>query len=223
LNCTEFRRAVGADPSRLTADAIAHRSTCAACAQYAQETQRLDGLIKRALEIPAPQLQQFAPPAMPRTRWYAMAASVLLTFAIAITLWVGGGSQASLADDIVAHLNFESDAMTVSEARVSNTLLEGALQAKDLRLVQPLNDISYLHSCWIRRAWVPHIVVQTARGPVTVIVLPNEPASSEERFDEEPYHGTIIPMGRGSIVVIANDAALIDDVAAKVRTAIAWN
>jgi hypothetical protein len=227
LNCVEFHRAVGADPNHLGQDAIAHRESCAACAQFAAETQRLDGLIKRALEIPAPQKgRAFTfPPARvaPQNRWYAMAASVLLAMGLGLgVLWFGGGVQVALAKEVVSHLNHEPDAMTESEVRVSSTLLDSALQAKGLRLAAPIGDISYVANCWVRNAFVPHVVVQTARGPVTVIVLPHEPVAAVERFDEAPYHGEMMPMGSGSIVVIANDATLIDEVASKVRTAIVW-
>ncbi|HTE40169.1 MAG TPA: DUF3379 family protein, partial [Steroidobacteraceae bacterium] len=116
----------------------------------------------------------------------------------------------------------EPDAMTASEVRVSSTLLDSALQAKGLKLAAPIGDISYLANCWVREAFVPHVVVQTARGPVTVIVLPHESVASVERFDEAQYHGEIMPMGRGSMIVIANDASLIDEVAQRVRTAIVW-
>ena len=53
MNCLEFRRAVGAEPHRITADAKAHMGECPTCAKYAQEMQRLDGLIKRAIGLRA--------------------------------------------------------------------------------------------------------------------------------------------------------------------------
>ena len=227
MNCVEFHRAVGADPNHISAEATAHRDSCAACSQYAAETLQLDGLIKRALAVPTPQKGRAftltSTRAAPQQRWYAMAASVLLAVGIGLgLLWYGGGVQVALAKEVVSHLNHEPDAMTASEVRVSSTLLDSALQAKGLKLAAPIGDISYLANCWVREAFVPHVVVQTARGPVTVIVLPHESVASVERFDEAQYHGEIMPMGRGSMIVIANDASLIDEVAQRVRTAIVW-
>ena len=227
MNCLEFRRAVGADPSRLTADAIAHRESCATCAKYAQEMQRLDGLIKKALEVPVPQTREFAATAAapaPRRNWYAMAASVLLVVGAGIGLTLlGGKSQTAYAQEIVAHLNHEPHAMTVTEKRVSDELLRSTLAAKGLRLTESLGEVSYVQNCWVRKSFVPHVVVQTAKGPVTVIVFPSDQLASPEQFDEGNYHGQILPLGKGSVAVIANDAALIDDVVTKVRTAIAWD
>jgi len=230
LNCLEFRRAVGADPSRLSADTIAHRESCATCAKYAQEMLRLDGLIKKALEVPVPQTRDMtrefstsAAPA-PRRNWYAMAASVLLVVGagIGVTL-LGGKSQTAYAQEIVAHLNHEPHAMTVTEKRVSDELLRSTLAAKGLRLTESLGEVSYVQNCWVRKSFVPHVVVQTAKGPVTVIVFPSDDLAGPEQFDEGDYHGQILPLGKGSVAVIANDAALIDDVVTKVRTAIAWD
>jgi hypothetical protein len=226
LNCLEFRRAVGADPSRLSAEAVAHRDSCTTCAKYAQEMVRLDGLIKRALEVPVPHQREFPVPAAARPlrqKWFAMAASVLLVVGVGIVVtWFGGTSQSAFAADIVKHLDHEAAAMTVSEKRVSTELLRSTLAAKGLQLVEPIDDVSYAQNCWVRKTFAPHLVVQTQQGPVAVIVFPAMQVEAPEKFDEASYHGQIMPMGKGSVVVVANDASVIDEVSAKVRKAIAW-
>jgi len=72
---------------------------------------------------------------------------------------------------------------------------------------------------------VPHLVVQTPSGPVTVMVLVHEAAGVPAQFDEQGYRGTIVPMpGHGSIAVLMRDpgAADLERIAAQVRDAIAW-
>jgi hypothetical protein len=222
LNCLEFRRAVGAEPNRISADAQAHISECSTCAKYAQEMQRLDGLIKRALDVPAPQAGDFIAPAASPRRWYAMAASLIMTFVVGGIVWVGFAPSESIAADVVKHMGYEKDAMIVTDTRVSSQLLDGILQAKGMKLAEPLTDVSYARNCWIRRTWVPHVVVQTSGGPVAVIVLPNERVMRSARFEEGGYSGEIVPMGKGAIVIAATDAQVIDEVAEKVSKAIVW-
>ncbi len=231
MNCLEFRRAIGADPNDASAESLAHRTECATCAKYAQEMLRLNGLIKRALDVPVRPVKSVtmkgvtrsSPERTQRMRWYATAASFLFLVGVGGALWFLGYPRASLASDVVAHIAHEPQALTITASRVSAELLDGALRAKGMHLVKPMNDVSYLQSCVIRGKLVPHLVVQTDRGPVTVIILPQENIPGPERFDEQQYHGELVPMEHGSMAVIANDSSIVDTVAKKVRESIAWN
>jgi len=221
VNCLEFRRALGADPNHISAEAQAHRAECPTCEKYAQEMLRLNGLIKRALEVPVPLGQPLQMPVRIQPRWYAIAASILVALSVTIgALWFVGYPRESLASDVVKHMAHEPHAMTLSQARVSAELLDGALKAKGLRLSQPMDDVSYLQSCFIRGRFVPHLVVQTERGPVTVLLLTSERVEQTERFDEQQYHGVLMPASWGSVAVVATDAAVIDAVAEKARTVV---
>jgi hypothetical protein len=219
VNCLEFRRALGADPNHASAESLAHRAACPTCEKYAQEMLRLNGLIKRALEVPVPSQN---PVKLPRVqpRWFAMAASVLLAIGVVGVVLSLSTPRESLASVVVAHLAHEPQAMTPMESRVSAELLAGALSAKGLQLSQPMDDVSYLQSCLIRNHFVPHLVVQTARGPVTVLLLTEEKVASPERFDDQQYHGVLMPMPRGAMAVIAMDASVVDAVADKIRSII---
>jgi hypothetical protein len=225
VNCLEFRRALGADPNHSSAEVLAHRGECPACEQYAQEMLRLNGLIKQALAVPIPASQQMSmsphKQSRPQARWYAMAASVLIALgATAGTFWFLGYPRASLAAEVIAHLAHEPQAMTATQVRVSAQSLDGALRAKGLHLTQALDGVSYLQSCVIRGHFVPHLVVQTESGPVTVLLLTEEKVAQAERFDEQQYHGMLVPMPRGAMAVIASDASLVDAVAEKMRAAV---
>lgn len=227
MNCQEFRRALGADPHHDSIEARAHRATCPACEHYAQEMLRLNGLIKRALTVPVPEQKQFAAPASggfaSNTRWYAMAASVVFAVGIALgAVWFLGFPRESLASQVVAHLAHEPYAMTETESRVSAQVLESALQAKGLGLAQPMNDVSYVQSCVLRGRFVPHLVVQTAQGPVTVMLLVEEQITKTERFAEADYQGVLVPTKKGGMAVIASDVMLAERVADRVQAAIDW-
>lgn len=222
MNCLEFRRALGADPNHVSPESLAHRAQCPACEKYAQEMLRLNGLIRRALAVPVRSSRKsFA--SRSKLSWYAMAASLLLVIGFGGTFWFLGFPRTSLAGDVVAHLAHEPSAMTVVEARVSAELLDGALRAKGMHLARPINDVSYLQSCLVRGNFVPHLVVQTDRGPVTVLLLSEEKVSGTQHFDERQYHGVLVPMEHGGMAVIATDASLVDGVAERVKASVVWN
>ena len=222
MNCAEFHRAFGANPSATDEALAAHRAACPACERYAQETLRLDGLIRRALEVPVPPARPLPLLRRVQPRWLALAASALLTIGIVTGLVLLGTPRESLATEVVQHMLHESASMTVTGERVSSTLLDGALRAKGLHLAAPLNDVSYLHSCFFRGHFIPHLVVQTDQGPVTVLILTAEPIAKAERFNEDGYSGILLPAPRGSLAVIGNDAVLAERVAKRVRAAIVW-
>jgi hypothetical protein len=225
MNCSEFRRAFGADPRSASAESSEHRAQCPACERFAQETLRLDGLIKRALELPVPAARPIALPRSTKpapTRWYAMAASVLLAVGIG-AFWFFGVWQDTLASDVVDLLKHEPDALQSTNERVSATLLDAVLRSKGAHLSAPIDGISYSTSCQFRKRVVPHLVVQTSGGPVTVMILAEESVASAHHFDERQYHGVQVPMQKGSPVVIASDASVVDAVADRVRTSIVWN
>ena len=54
---------------------------------------------------------------------------------------------------------------------------------------------------------MPHLVVQTESGPVTVMVLVHETVGRPVQFDEQGYRGTIVPVpGHGAMAVLMRAA-----------------
>ena len=83
--------------------------------------------------------------------------------------------------------------------------------------------MSYASTCPFRGDKVPHLVVQTATGPVTVMVLRHERVARPVQFDEGGYAGTIVPAGPGSVAVIGHQpAADLDAVARQLSGAVEW-
>ncbi len=87
--------------------------------------------------------------------------------------------------------------------------------------------VSYVHSCEFRGHQVPHLVVQTAAGPVTVMVLVHESVRREVSFDQHGFRGVIVPVpDHGSLAVLEQtadaDPKTIDAVAARVMGALDW-
>jgi hypothetical protein len=231
MNCVEFRRAIGADPQHPSEDAVAHRRTCVECAQYERSMLDLDGKLRRALEVPVPESAPFASPVVasiapaPERRWYALAASVLLALVVGFAIWLSAPSPLQAAD-IVAHLRHAPRAMDDTSARVDPGMLDGVLGRAGILLDPLSHDVSFAETCPIGKRWVPHLVVQTANGPVTVIVLPDDHVKREQPFDEGGYRGVLVPSGKGALAVLMpegkSDPAIVHDAAMRVNAAITW-
>ena len=227
-DCTHYRRTLLADPHAASPEIAEHLAHCAQCPAYRERLLRFEARLTRALRIDA-RLEQ-APAQVPRRRvprngWLAMAASLVAAVLVG-TLWLAV-PHASLAADVVAHMAGEPDAWARTDVPVPAAELAPVLAEAHMGLRQDAGMVSYAQSCLFRGHHVPHLVVQTGMGPVTVMVLVHENVASARMFDEGGYRGTIVPMpGHGSIAVLVKgeegDLAQVESVAARVKDAIVW-
>jgi len=227
MDCLQFRRSAGADPKHLDDAARAHAATCPACARHLGELHSLDARILAALEVPVPRAAaaaggtSTAVVGLDRRRWIALAASIVAGVLVGTLLWVGG-PQHSLARDLVEHLGHEPEALIVTDRPVDPARLGEVLERGGIRLRPEIGTVSYANTCLFRGRRVPHLVVQTGDGPVTVMVLRHEQPSRSVRFEEGGHSGQIVPVGPGSIAVIGGAEADLAQVAAAVTEAVEW-
>ena len=228
MECLEFRRVAGADPQHLSPDAERHRAGCDRCAQYHRQLLAMDANILQALNVPSRQYSDAMRRAVarerrarPAPRWFAFAASIVAGVLIGSVLWIGHPRD-SLARDVLDHMRGEQFSMVVSRESVAPAALSESLAASGLRLRGDPGLVSYATTCPFRGATVPHLVVQTDLGPVTVLVLRHVPVDQPREFQEQGYTGTITPFGRGSIAVIGESLQEADDVATRLRMATEW-
>jgi hypothetical protein len=232
IDCSQYRQAILANPHDTDAELARHRESCAECAAYTERLLRFEGKLERALRVqPADAVKGVVTALRPRQspaarRWLALAASVLLGVGIAGALWLAV-PHASLAADVVAHMAGEPQAWRQTDVPVPAPELEFVLRNTHMRLRAGAGLVSYAQSCLFRGHRVPHLVVQTDMGPVTVMVLVHESVSRPTPFDEDGYRGELLPVaGHGGIAVLAKDQsgdlAAVESVAARVRAAIEW-
>ena len=248
MNCEEARLAIGAEPGRCSAELAAHLATCSACTAFAADMAAFDARIRQALEVPVPPLTRAVPAAAsarrgaagalarllasPSRRSFALAAGGLFAAFVAAALWTAYPRE-SLASGLVGHMAHEPDSWTGS-APVSPDALAYVLGRSHVQLDAGAPLVSYAHSCWFRGWFVPHLVVQTGHGPVTVMVLTHERVGAKMPIDSGGYRGVIVPAARGALAVLARDAAGgaagsgagaeadVDAVAARVKAAIRY-
>ena len=161
-----------------------------------------------------------------RRGWLAMAASVLLATVVAGGLWLSAPDP-SLAADVVTHMAGEPQAWQRTDVPVPAPALLGVLRNAKLRLGPDAGVVSYAASCEFRGHHVPHLVVQTDSGPVTMMVLVHEHVPKTEQFDEQGYRGVIVPVaGHGSLVVLTHGPhtgiTTVQHIASRVLDSIVW-
>lgn len=221
MNCEVFRTIVGAEPNTTRPDVLAHSEQCAECARFREEMQTMDKLIYRALAV---DVQPAAAPELPRSspRVWRLAASVLITaVAVAFTsIWLLTPRD-TFAADVIAHIEEEPDSLLITNESVSDQSVEKILSAAGIRLKPGVALVSYATPCHFHGRLSPHLVVQTERGPVTVLVLPEEPGRPRQAINEKGFEGVVMPAPRGVIVVMAIGAP-VDEVAQTVLGALEY-
>jgi hypothetical protein len=237
MDCEHVRRALLAEPSSEDAGLRLHLSTCPDCTRFSEQLLRFEGRLDRALRVEVnprlivtplraarPRGERAWDP--PHRRWLAAAASVLLGTAVAVSLWLAAPGR-SLAADVVKHMAGEPNAWVRTEIPVPEPRLDKVLTDSHVRLNATAGVVSYANTCTFRGHPVPHLVVQTDLGPVTVMVLTREALRSAARFNEQGYRGVIVPVpGHGSLAVLERGPDMsieaVEAVAARVRRALDW-
>jgi hypothetical protein len=214
--CVHARIAIGGEPHALSPEVTAHLATCAACRQFHAETLSLDGRLRAALELPLANFRKAAPaPA----RRFAMAASVALAMIVAGSFWLFR-PQSALADEVVEHVRHEGGSWNAHE------LLSASELAEVLRQAGVIFDTSmpvvYASACPFHGRLVPHLVVQTANGPMTVMLLARDKVSGRQEFSEGGFQGVLLPAGEGSVAVLMQNGKVPDAAASQVLSGVRW-
>lgn len=236
MNCEEYRQAVAADPS--FDGGADHLSGCAQCQLFRDELQALDVNIAKALEVEVPPLnlpelpdietednvvslssrRSFTKPA-----WFALAASVMLAAVLGVRMFAVDVDHLSLADEVLAHLDHEPYALVVSSTPVSTGKLEKVVPANIAQLDHSAGLITYAQSCKINGKTVPHLVVQGERGPVTILLMPEEEIAAAQTLDGDNIHGVILPVGKGSVAIIGAREEPLERIEKSVLSSVAWS
>lgn len=238
MNCEEYKEAIAADPSTSSDDVDAHVVTCESCAAFQAEMQVLDRRIAAALAINTPDLKTpDLPPIeddnvvnMPFERksrtpfWLAIAASFALVAIIGIQ-FAGNGPAGdySLADEILAHIDHEPGAFRVTDVAVSDERLSSVVNPSVGTMDRSVGLITYAQSCVINGRTIPHLVIQGEKGPITLLLMPDEMVDGASTFMGEGVDGIILPVGNGSIAIVGEREENLAEIEQKVMDSVEWS
>jgi hypothetical protein len=234
MNCEEYREAMAADPS--FDGGTGHLTECAACQAYRSEILALEQTISRALALDVPELhmpelpeietdnvvtlasRRFSPPA-----WFAMAATVVVAALLGVRLIGTGIEYESLADEILAHVDHEAYALRVTDVAVSDERFADVVPADVARMDRSAGLVTYAQSCVINGHQVPHLVIQGERGPVTILLMPEEMIDEAQQLSGDNVNGVILPVGNGSIAILGESDERLERIEERVLKSVTWS
>ena len=241
MNCEDYREAIAADPSESFEGGAGHTAACESCSAYRAEMRALDNVIARALAIDVPELiipklppigeddnvvnlpfkrlSRFSTPA-----WLGIAASFALAAIIGIQFSGNGpANDQLLAEEVLAHVDHEPWAMTVTDVSVPDAQFARVVNAGIGTMERDLGLVSYAQSCIINGRTIPHLVIQGKDGPVTLLLMPEEMVSSPVELSGESVNGVILPHGDGSIAIIGEREAGMQQIDQRVVDSVEWS
>ena len=230
MNCDEYRAAITAEPS--FAGGAEHLVSCAACRSYRDEIRTLDERIGRALaievsdhipELALPDLPD-APAAgrrFPIPAWFAVAATVAMAALLAVH-FTGGVNRQSLAEEVLAHLDGEPNALVPTDVPVPAGQLAAVIPPNIAVMDRSDGLITYARTCVIDGHLVPHLVIQGKKGAITIILMPEEKVAKAIPVEGNTVEGVILPVGDGSIAIIGERGERLDGVEQKVLKSVTW-
>jgi hypothetical protein len=238
MNCKDYKEAIAADPSQAF-DGADHAVACESCATFRDEILALDKRIAGALEIAVPDLKlpelpllgqddanvvnlPFRKPGrLSAPVWVGLAASLVIATVVGVRFLSNDVVYPSLADEIIAHLDHELGALQITDKSVSERKISRVVE-RDVAEMD-IGLITYARSCVINGHTIPHLVIQGERGPITLLLLPDEMVDSAVALEGVGITGVILPVGNGSIAIIGERDEPLDDLKHRLVNTVKWS
>jgi hypothetical protein len=235
MNCEDYREALATDPSYDGGEA--HVAECAACQAYRDAMRALERKIGQALALRVPDVRMpeladldtenvVSLPARRRlttSTWLAVAATVVVAAFVGIRMVGNNVTYPSLSAEIIAHLDHEPYALRVTDKPVSDRKLNRVVPASVAKMNNDGGLITYAQTCVINGKKIPHLVIQGKRGPVTILLMPDEMIDGAVELHGESINGVILPVGSGSIAIIGEGDEYLQDIQKSVVNSVVWD
>jgi hypothetical protein len=252
MRCEEFRQRLDSDPGADFPGRSAHAAACGDCARYAAEAAVFERRLAAALAVDVPDFPIDLPEdghadggagdgdkvvsldgrrGGHGARWRGLPAwagvAAALALAVTLALQFGTGPRqldsSALAAEVIEHMAHEPFSRVVTDEAVPGGQLSQVLAPAVSRLdADRVGLVTYAKTCPINGRDVPHLVVQGADGPVTLILMAGEKLDAPVPLEGDGFHGVMLPVGEGSIAVIGETGQSVEDVTESVRNAVDW-
>ena len=237
----EFRRrlyADPADPDRELLDAAAANPALQAILEDTQTLERdLRGTLtavaaptaleQRLRHLPDHDIAEGGGGVRRSTRalqYYAMAACLVLAVGLLFGLNRGSAPVASelvMGQNVIRHLyHEEAELDAIAAGNLDTTFTLPTVNSVMANAGTALDGASFLENMPVRYAnpclvlpghQSAHLILQTADGPLNVIVIDNTPVQQEFTIRDERFRGTVIPMERGNLILIGEADGNVED------------
>jgi len=237
MDFSEFRRLLGADPRSQDPAFLKARASSARFRDAATEADRFEEQLERALALQAPPVlldqlrgiphadtgrDRYRNSAGHATWWrFALAASLLVAVGAAGLTWRMNSGWNSVEDYVVDHYHHDGLAVLALAkspvaADVSGILAEFGAEARP----ELAGIVSVIKNCPTPDGKGVHMVLNTERGLVTVIYMPETPVSDGEQILFDDSVAVLVQLRHGSAVIIGSPLQRVSEFRSLVQASI---
>ena len=209
MNCLDLRRAVMIDPLRLDTEALKHAERCETCREFLAGAVDLEAQLDAALKVSVPHgLKErvmraaIAEPLL--SRRYAIAAGLALAAGAGTALlWTRNDPLALAGIDFVV---FEEAQAILDAKPVDLADLHRAAVEVGIKLPAQLGELRYVGTCPFGGATAHHVVLKTAYGKATLLLLPGRTRAARGVAAAHGLEAVVAPAIGGSVAIIADSS-----------------
>ena len=228
MNCLAARRIITTDITEKSNAFIQHVASCTTCKSFYEKQLKFNSVLKKAAEVDVPEglasrilvehnLNKNKTSAH-KYRWSAIAASVMLVFAVSIVSTFN--SQPAMASVILEHAHEE---LWILEDKGHVTLesLNQLLKPHGIRADDDIGYATHAGNCVIQGKLGVHIVFAGENAPVTLIVFPQALDDSKDvRISDHFFKGVLMGTNKGTLAVLSEDEESLKIFEARLNTSL---
>jgi hypothetical protein len=239
MDFSDFKRLLGADPRNRDPEFLRARSASPEFEEAAAEADRLEALLERAMALPVPETvlddlraipdtqpdprtdDLSAAPARRRFFPLAMAASLLIAAGAVGLIWNLNPHWDSVEDYVSDHYRHDGPSLlAAAEGQVAGGV-QDLLAEFDVEALPALAGIvGVIKYCPTPDGRGVHMVLNSERGLVTVIYMPDTPVTDRERITFDDREAVLVALKSGSAAIIGSPEQQVSEFYALVQQSI---
>ncbi len=215
MNCLAARRLITTDITDKSSAFVSHIASCQTCKSFYEKQIKFNSILKKAAEVDVPEglaarilvehnlNKKKEREGVNKFRWSAIAASVMLVFAVSIVSTIN--TPPAIAGVILEHVH---DELWVLEDKGHVTLesLNQLLKPHGVRADENIGYATHAGHCKIQDQLGAHIVFAGENAPVTLIVFPQALDSEESvRISDHFFKGVLMSTKKGTLALLSED------------------
>ena len=156
--------------------------------------------------------------------WIGIAATVVIAAFVGLRMIdPDPGSGLPLDQEVLAHFDHEPSALQVTTVAVSGEKLSSVINPSIGTMDRNVGLVTYANSCVINGRTIPHLVIQGERGPITLLLMPEEMIDGVMTLDGKGVSGVILPVGNGSVAIIGEQDEPLDEIEQRIIDSVEWS
>ena len=165
--CAEAWVLIGGDPTTVPVELRDHLRTCSDCSNLRTQTLAFEVRLRQALELEPIALWKRAPRNSVRRGKWSVGIGLAAALLAGLALWVSRPHEA-LASEVIHHIEGEPGSWSQTQP-VAASVLDQILRKGGVAIRPGMASVVvYASDCDFQGYPMPHLVVRTGYGPVTV-------------------------------------------------------